>query len=143
MNIFLEITSRLDGAYAAQLLHRRFQQLGDIFLDLFANARLPQGSQQIRPLNVGEPAAQRALYNVIIHHGHPRCSGNRQRAVPLGTLAFAYSLEAGSGFGTVTSVAGDCDWDHEGLAKNAQSQDDERKEYYVNHEVGVSLWATD
>jgi hypothetical protein len=106
MDIFLEIASLLVGAYAAQLLHRRFQQLGDVILDLLPNARFLQRGQQIWSLNVGEPAAQRALYNVIVHHGHPRYSENRQKTVPLRTLVFAYPLEAGSGFGTVTSVAG-------------------------------------
>jgi hypothetical protein len=98
MDIFLEIPSRLAGAHAAQLLHRRFQQLGDVFLDLLANARLLLRGQQIWSPNVGEPAAQRALYNVIIHHGQPRYSGNRQRTVPLRTLVLLYPLEAGSVF---------------------------------------------
>jgi hypothetical protein len=57
MNFFLEIASRLGGAHAAQLLYGRFQQLGNINLNLFANARLLQSSQQIWFLNVGEPAA--------------------------------------------------------------------------------------
>jgi hypothetical protein len=117
MNIFLETASRLPGAHAAQLLDRRFQQLGDVFLDLLANARLLQRGQQIWSLNVGEPAAQRALYNVIVHHGQPRYSGNRQRTVPLGTLVFAYPLEDGSGFETVTSIAGDCNWNHKEICE--------------------------
>jgi hypothetical protein len=109
MDILLKIASRLSGAHAAQFLNRRFQQFGNVILDLLANARFLQRGQQIWSLNVGEPAAQRALYDVVIDHGHPRCSGNRQRTVPLRTLVLAYPLEAGNGFGTVISVAGDCD----------------------------------
>src|SRR4029077_21238731 len=85
VNILLEIASGLSGAHATQLLDRRLEQLGNVFLDLLATARRLQRCQKVWLLNVGEPAAQRALYDVIVNHGHPRFWGIRQRTVPPGT----------------------------------------------------------
>src|SRR4029077_2544812 len=92
---------------------------------------------------VGEPAAQRALYDVIVNHGHPRFWGIRQRTVPPGTKVFAYLLQDVNGLPTVTSVAGVCDWDHRKTCEGkAQSQEDERNADATTTDLLNSLLAS-
>jgi hypothetical protein len=72
MNFFLEIMAGLWGSDSAQFLDWGFQEFGYVIFDLLAQPRILESFEQCRILDMGKPAAQRTLHNVVVNHRQPR-----------------------------------------------------------------------